>query len=69
MASISGFTAKSRAVAPAGGCVVLVTCMTTMARAVEREPMSQRRESRCVGDEMPATKSLVMVMPVRALRK
>lgn len=33
-------TAASNAVAPAGGCVVLVICMITIATAVESAPQS-----------------------------
>jgi hypothetical protein len=42
-AQIPGSTQGIKAVAPAGGCVVLVTCITMSAMAVEREAASHCR--------------------------
>lgn len=61
-------TAGSNTVAPAGGCVVSVTCMTTMAMAVESETANQRSESNLVVDGMRLN-SLVMHIPTSTLRK
>ena len=58
-------TAANRAVAPAGGCVVSVICMRTVANEAERDPASQRRSSRrCELCSSP--KSFVIHTPTRA---
>jgi hypothetical protein len=46
-AQITGSTTGRRAVAPAGGCVVLVRCITTSAIETAREAASH-----CNGEEM-----------------
>lgn len=60
--------AGSRAVAPAGGCVVPVSCMTTMARAVDKDAASQRSDSKRAWSGI-RLKSLVMQTPINALKK
>ena len=45
-ARIVGFVAGSRAVAPAGGCVVLVICIAVIAIAVDRDTASHATESK-----------------------
>lgn len=61
-------TAGNNAVAPAGGCVVSVICITKIAVAVESEAANQRSDSNVEGDGM-RLKSLVMHIPISALRK
>lgn len=60
--------AGSRAVAPAGGCVVPVNCMATMASAVDSEAASQRSDSKRAwsGNRL---NNFVTQMPIRALKK
>jgi hypothetical protein len=60
--------AGSKAVAPAGGCVVLVSCMTTMAIAVDNEAASQRNDSKRAWSGMRLN-NLVTQRPVKALKK
>lgn len=60
--------AGRRAVAPAGGCVVPVNCMATMARAVDNEAASQRSDSNRAWSGI-RLKSFVMQMPIKALKK
>jgi len=65
---ISGLTAASRAEAPAGGCVVSVICITTIAVAVESEPASHRNSlNLCSLDNRE--KSFVMQTPINAAMK
>lgn len=63
-ASIAG----SRAVAPAGGWVVLVICITTIAMLVESEAANQRRDSNPASEGI-RPKSFVTQIPTSALRK
>lgn len=68
MAYTCVLTAASNAVAPAGGCVVFVSCMATIATEADSDPASHRKESKraCVGRR---PKSLVMQRPSNALMK
>ena len=65
---ISWLVAGSKAVAPAGGCVVPVNCITTIAIAVESEAASQRRDSKRVWSGIRLN-NFVMQMPIKALKK
>lgn len=60
--------AGSKAVAPAGGWVVPVSCITTMAIAVDNEAASQRRDSKRAWSGIRLN-SFVTQTPINALKK
>lgn len=67
-AHMPGSTQGIRAVAPAGGCVVFVTCITINAIAVERDAASHCKfgfASLCKS----RSNMVAMITPVRALKK
>ncbi len=69
---MDGSTTGSRAVAPAGGCVVLVNCIATIAVAVDSEAASHA--SWCGLASVSCARSLrlkilVNTMPIKALMK
>lgn len=65
---IASSVAGKSAVAPAGGCVVCVICITTMATAVDSDAASQRSELKRSWSGIRLN-SFVMQMPTSALRK
>lgn len=65
---IISLVAGRRAVAPAGGCVVSVICIRTIAVAVDKDAASQRRESNLAWSGMRLN-SFVIHIPVRPLMK
>lgn len=65
---ICSSVAGSRAVAPAGGWVVPVSCIITIAIAVDKEAASQRNDSKRAWSGMRLN-NLVTQRPVRALKK
>lgn len=65
---IASSMAGSSAVAPAGGCVVWVICITTMATAEDSDAASQRSELKRSWSGIRLN-SLVMQMPTSALKK
>ena len=67
-AHTAGSMQGSNAVAPAGGCVLLVRCITIKAMAVESEAASHwRRGVALVSRSKP--KMVATMMPTRALKK
>lgn len=65
---ISGLTAASRAEAPAGGWVVSVICIATMAVAVDSDPASHRNSS-SLCSLWSREKSFVMDTPIKEAMK
>ena len=67
---MAGSTEGRSAVAPAGGCVVLVNCMATTAIAVDKEAATQATFPlvEAASDEV-ISKTRATTTPIRALRK